>query len=414
MNESLDPRFTFASYVVGSSNRLAAAAARRAAESPGNSYNPLVLYGGPGLGKTHLLHAIGHHALSVRPDLRIVHETMEAFIGRIAAGTASGTYHFQDEHLEIDLLLLDGVHTLAGRGPTQAEMLWIWDAMVAAGSQVVLVSDRPPAEVDGLDQRLISQFSGGLIVDLGAPTLDTRAEIVRRRATEAGISLADGVAEALVRLSFDDTAELERRLERLIARQRERGVAIPPAEVFAASAPEAEPPETEEEFSSFLEEITSTVATVVEGTPWRNTLAAAILRWEGEGIRTLRLEQAMHGEAPADAEQMVAAFAADVERLRGIQQEIASLNPQRASASVFQDPDAVDEAESLLRAIRSAALPLPPLQQDARAEFGARPDRDPGGTPRSTPPGADAWFFNPEKVAWSWLALRDRLIEDLG
>ncbi|HEX5520478.1 MAG TPA: DnaA/Hda family protein [Longimicrobiaceae bacterium] len=409
---------SFQTLVVGRGNRTAAAAARRAAESPGTSYNPLVLYGASGIGKTHLLHAIADLALRVHPELRVVHETTEHFVDRIAAGTASGTYHFQDEHLAIDLLLLDDLEYLAGHHSVQAELLWIWDAMVAAGAQVVLVANRALTDLDGFDQRLLTQFPGGLVLDVAAPDLETRTAIVERDAGAAGVPLAHGVAEAVARIDYDSVAALRERLVWLAAEQHTEGRMLGAAEVFeragqAAAAPEADP----EEFNDFFSEIATTVAAVVEATPWRQTLGEAILRWEGEGYRTTRLEAALAASDPPAVDPLIAGFAADVARLRVIAAELAPLDPVAAGSSVLRDPDRIAEAEMLLRAARpsvrtsSGGAQPRPLMAAPRADFDVRAAA--AVTTRPPADGVDRWFLNPEKIAWSWLALEDRLLEEL-
>lgn len=410
MSRLLDPRYTFDNYVVGTSNRLVAAAARRAGESPGTSYNPLVIQGAGGLGKTHLLSAIGHLALAVRPDLQVVYDTMESYVDRLAGEVASGTYHFREEHLGLGVLLLDDLQFLAGKGHTQAELLWIWEALVAAGSQVVLTSDRPLAEIDGMDQRLISRFSGGLIVEVTSPDLEMRTAIVQRKASERGADLGRGVAEAVARISFENVREMQDKLGRVLAVQDLERRQVSASEVFSilgAQAP-AQAPVAEndaDEFSDFLSDISYTVAEVVEATPWRQAIAGAILRWEGEGVRTQRLEQALESDAPADVAALIEQFAADVARLREIEEELAAFDPRAGGAPLLRDPDRLRDAERLLAAARARARPRPP-----RPVAPVRASDD----PVEQSGGVDRWFFDREKIAWSWVAVEDRLIEELG
>jgi hypothetical protein len=408
MSRLLDPRYTFDNYVVGTSNRLVAAAARRAAESPGTSYNPLVIQGSTGLGKTHLLNAIGHLALSVRPELQVVYDTMESYVDRLAGEVASGTYHFREEHLGLGVLLLDDLPFLTGKGHTQAELLWIWEALVAAGSQVVLTSDRPLAEIDGMDQRLISRFSGGLIVEVTSADLEMRTAIVERKAAERGAELARGVAEAVARISFESVREMQEKLSRVLAVQDLERRQVSATEVFSilgAEAPAPAPAAESDEFSDFLSDISYTVAEVVEATPWRQALAGAILRWEGEGVRTQRLEQALESDAPADVAALIEQFAADVARLREIEEELAAFDPRAGGAPLLRDPDRLRDAERLLAAAHARARPRPP-----RPVAPVRASDDPveeGGA-------LDRWFFDREKIAWSWVAVEDRVVEELG
>ncbi|HEX7240071.1 MAG TPA: DnaA/Hda family protein, partial [Longimicrobiaceae bacterium] len=378
MNPVLDSRCTFESFVVGPSNRLAAAAARRAAESPGTSYNPLVIYSGPGLGKTHLLNAVGHLALAVRPDLRVLYETIEALVDRTTAAISGGTLEeFREEHRALDLLLLDDIQFLAGKARTQEELLRVWDDMVRAGSQVVLASDRPPQEVDGLDARLISRLSGGLIVDLSPPEVETRLAIVRRKAEERGALLGPEVADALARLGWESVRELQGGLNRLLAMQEAEGRDVTAAEVGPLLGMEPGTGGGEDEFGAFLFDISSTVAQLVESAPGRRTLGAAILRWEGEGVRTRRLEEALEADSAPDVEALVAAFAADVERLRSAEAELRALDPEAASSPLLRDPERVVDAEALLAVVRATAAPLPaPPEGPSLDELAARLGED--------------------------------------
>lgn len=400
-----DPRLTFDNLVVGPGNRLAVAAMRRAAESPGTNYNPLVIEGGPGTGKTHLLSAVGHLTLAVRPDLEVTYETAESYVDRLAGEVASGTYHFREEHLGLGMLLLDDIEFLAEKGQTQTELLWIWEALVAAGSQVILASGRPLAEVDGLDQRLISRFSGGLILDITAPELETRTAILQRWATERNATLGTGVADAIARLSPGSARELSQRLERLLDIQKQESRQVAAEEVFSLFGADPPLPKGEDEFSSFLYDVSSTVAEVVESEPWRQALAREILRWEGEGIRTQRLEQALEGDASPDVDAMIAAFATDVARLRDIERELREFDPRAVGTSLLRDPDRLSDAERLL----AAARPRPRAPSARRV---AAPHASYGnGAPDA---GEDRWFFNRETLAWSWIGLDDRLLEELG
>src|SRR5690606_2614016 len=183
----LDPKLTFDAFVVGPANRLASAASRRAAESPGTSYNPLFIYSGSGLGKSHLLHAVAHQARKGNPRLRVHYQTLEGYLLELTQALESGTRDaIRDRYRDLDILLLDDVQFLAGQKEAQETLLGTLDALTASGSQIVLASDRPPAEINGLDARLVSRFSGGLIVDIGTPEYETRVAIIRRKVDEQG------------------------------------------------------------------------------------------------------------------------------------------------------------------------------------------------------------------------------------
>lgn len=360
----LDPRFTFDTFVVGAANRLASAAARRVAEAPGATYNPLFIYSASGLGKTHLATAIGHQSRKVQADLRILYDTLEQFMGDVMAAIEAGERDaFRSSLGEIGLLILDDVQFLAGRHRTQEELLRIWDATLARGGQVVLTSDRPPQEIDGLDERLLSRFSGGLIVDIGAPDYETRIAIVNRKAEERGQALAEGVGAALARTVFGSVRELQGALNRLLAVQELEGRVVTVEDVAEILGGEAGGGGGGE-FENFLAEIADTVEEVVDRTASERRIANAILRWEGEGYRTRRLEAALEDTLEDDeVEAVVRTFEADVERLREIAGEIAALEPEapeRVRRDLLRDPDRLDEAEALLEEVRERTRPLRP------------------------------------------------------
>ena len=392
-----DPRFTFDTFVEGPGSQMAAAAARRAAESPGTSYNPLFLHGEPGVGKTHLLRAVGALALAVRPDLRVYHRTAEEMVDDLSSAVGAGTVDtFRDELLESDLVLLDDVHRLAGKARTQEELLAVWDELVWTGIQVVLASRASPAEIPDLHEDLRAKLAGGMVIDIPPPEPETRLALVRRGARERGAALAEGVDLRLAELPLEGAPGLHAALDRVARVQAEERRQVAPAEVAAVAGVAVEAEEPADEFSAYLADIVSTVEQLVETDPWRKRLAEAILRYEGEGIRTRRLEHALEVDSAPDVDTLLAGFAADLERLRTIAAELIALDPTAASAHVLSDPDRVAEAEALLVSARAAA--------ERRAEAAAPAE-----------PTVDRWYFNnPEKVAWGWLALEDRLIEELA
>jgi chromosomal replication initiator protein len=207
---ALDPRLTFDSFVVGPANSLAVAAARRVAEAPGSAYNPLFVHGGSGLGKTHLLTAIGHEALR-RGAGPVVYRAAERLGGEVANALQGG------------VVLLDDAQALGARAEAQEELIQAWDSHLAAGGQLVLASDRPPYEIGGLDKRLLSRLAGGLTVDLATPDHEARVEIVRRTATARGVSLSPAVHQVLARVAFTNVRELQGAVTRLIAVQELEG-----------------------------------------------------------------------------------------------------------------------------------------------------------------------------------------------
>lgn len=390
-----DPRFTFETFVVGPGNRMAAAAARRVAESPRNAYNPLLIHGARGSGKTHLLQAVGALALAVRPDLRVVYLTADALVDRVSAAVGSGSMEgLRDELLEAELVLLDEVQSLAGKARTQQELLDLWDELEWT-AQIVLAG--PSAELPGIEPELRARFTRGLAVDL-PPAADeghqSREEIALRAADQRGITLEAGAAAQIARLPGTDAAGLVDAVERVGAAQTERGGTLSADEVAAVVSP-GPPVHSPDEFSAFLSDITATVEEIVETAPWRKRLAEAILRWEGEGIRTRRLEAALDADSAPDVDAVLDAFTADVEKLRAIRGELETMRSDSARSPLLADPDRVGEAEALLVSAKAAA--------ERRAEEAAK-----------NQPQVDRWYFNPEKAAWDWVALEDRLIEELA
>ena len=216
----LDPKLTFDSFVVGPANRLASAAARRAAESPGTSYNPLFLYSAPGLGKTHILTAIAHKSAEVAGELDVEYMPLEEYLDRLEGSLQQGLSDgLKDRYGNLDILLLDDVQFLTGQPEAQEMLLKTLDQLTAAGGQIVLASDRPPADINGLDARLLSRFSGGLIVDLGAPEYETRVAIIRKKAAERSQNLENGVAESVARAPLKNVRELGGILNKIFAVQ---------------------------------------------------------------------------------------------------------------------------------------------------------------------------------------------------
>ncbi|HLZ45190.1 MAG TPA: DnaA/Hda family protein [Gemmatimonadales bacterium] len=371
MTTALNPRFTFETFVVGAANRLAVTAGRTVAENPGSAYNPLFIYSGSGLGKTHVLMAIGHAAKVLAAQLNIEYLTLdeyvEAFHAAIAAGQGDA---FRRRFQNVDVLLVDDVQFLTNRKEMQAELLRLTEALQQSGHQIVLASDRPPAEIADLDERLISRFSGGLVVDIGVPDYETRVAILRRKAEERGSSFQPGVLETVAKTEYPNVRELMGGLNRLIAFQavsdmpiNEEAVrkvlgmpsaASPAAVSSTAASPTAA---SADEFSQFLSDVTVTVGKAVEA--WRARVAEAVMRWEGEGYRTGRLSKLLDQETPAAVDEAITAYVQDVEKLKSLEAEVAVLDPQAAGDKVFRDPDRVAEAEATAAKIRDGAAPPP-------------------------------------------------------
>lgn len=214
----LQAHLTFDSFVVGESNRLAAAAARSVAERPGVSYNPLFIYGGVGLGKTHLVQAIGNHALALRPSTKVYYTAADdLFVELIQAIERNTRIEFKNRYRQLDLLLLDDIHYLIGKERLQEEVFYIFNSLRDAGSQVVFTSDRPPQEIPTLEDRLASRLGAGLVVDIQTPELETRIAIMKRKAAADGVELPDDVAHFIAARVKHSVRLLEASWIRLLA-----------------------------------------------------------------------------------------------------------------------------------------------------------------------------------------------------
>ena len=224
---NLNARYTFATYVVGSANRLAHAASQSVSERPGGAYNPLFLYGGTGLGKTHLLHAIGNAVMERSPKRRVLYITGEAFTNEFILGIQQGAADaFRSRFRKIDVLLIDDIQFIADKERTQEEFFHTFNTLHSAGKQIVITSDRTPKEISLLEERLRSRFEWGLIADISSPDLETRIAILRSKAEESGVIVADDVVEQVARRVQSNVRELEGALTRLVAVGRLSGMPV--------------------------------------------------------------------------------------------------------------------------------------------------------------------------------------------
>ena len=215
---NLNPRYTFVNFIVGSANRLAHAASLSVAERPGHAYNPLFLYGGVGLGKTHLMHAIGNAVVAKFPRKRVVYATSEKFTNEFITSIQQGKIdEFRARYRRIDLLLIDDIQFIADKERTQEEFFHTFNAIHEDGKQIVLSSDRPPKAILTLEERLRSRFEWGLIADLTAPDLETRIAILRAKAEEQGVPISSEVIEFVARKVVSNIRELEGALNRIVA-----------------------------------------------------------------------------------------------------------------------------------------------------------------------------------------------------
>jgi len=214
----INPRYTFANFIVGSANRLAHAASLSVAERPGHAYNPLFLYGGVGLGKTHLMHAIGNQVIAKFPRKRVVYATSEKFTNEFITSIQQGKIdEFRGRYRRIDLLLIDDIQFIADKERTQEEFFHTFNAIHEDGKQIVLSSDRPPKAILTLEERLRSRFEWGLIADLTAPDLETRIAILRAKSEEGAVPITSDVIEFIARKVVSNIRELEGALNRIVA-----------------------------------------------------------------------------------------------------------------------------------------------------------------------------------------------------
>jgi len=214
---NIDPRFTFKNFIVGSSNEFAFAACQAVAEKPGESYNPLYLHGGVGLGKTHLIHAISNQ-LSQKPDIKIAYRTGERFTNELIKAIGSrSTDQFREHYRKVDVLIIDDVQFIAGKTSTQEEFFHTFNALHEVHKQIILVSDRNPHDMSHLEERLRSRFNWGLVADIQPPNLETRLAILASKTELAGITLDKDVSYLLASRITNNVRELEGALTRLTA-----------------------------------------------------------------------------------------------------------------------------------------------------------------------------------------------------
>ncbi len=218
---NLNPYYTFDTFVVGSNNRFAQSASLAVAESPGEVYNPLFIYGGVGLGKTHLLHSIAHFILANHPDFHVLYVTSETFtnevIEAIRNSSNSAMTEFRNKYRHIDALLIDDVQFIIGKESTQEEFFHTFNELHNAKKQIIITSDRPPKEMETLEERIRSRFEWGLLADIGSPDYETRMAILRKKQEQEGFSLSDDVLNYVAINIKSNVRELEGALNKLIA-----------------------------------------------------------------------------------------------------------------------------------------------------------------------------------------------------
>lgn len=231
--EGFNPRYVFERFVIGAGNRFAHAAAKAVAESPGRAYNPLFLYGGTGLGKTHLMQAIGQEILKRRLGLSVVFISSEQFTNQLIESIArKATPQFRARYREVDVLLIDDIHFISGKEATQEEFFHTFNALFDMHKQIVISSDRQPKEIRGLEERLVSRFEWGLVTDIQPPDLETRIAILQNKAVEESMTAPPEVLKYIATFITSNIRELEGALITLFAYSKltERKITLPLAE----------------------------------------------------------------------------------------------------------------------------------------------------------------------------------------
>ena len=217
----LNPKYTFDTFVVGSNNKFAQAAALAVAESPGDTYNPLFIYGGAGLGKTHLMHSIAHFIIDHDENSKVLYVTSEEFtnelIETIRNGNNSAMTKFREKYRNIDVLLVDDIQFIIGKESTQEEFFHTFNALHSAGKQIILTSDKPPKDMETLEDRIRSRFEWGLIADIGTPDYETRMAILRRKVEADDMKLSDEILNYIATNIKSNIRELEGALNKLLA-----------------------------------------------------------------------------------------------------------------------------------------------------------------------------------------------------
>jgi chromosomal replication initiator protein len=367
----LDQRLRFDTFVTGSSNRLAVAAAKAVADAPGVLYNPLFVYGASGLGKTHLMHAVGHSARDKQPSLGVEYVALDDYMEEFHQATQGGRLEtFKKRYESAGVLLLDDVQFLTGRAEVQGELLRLFNVLQGRGTQIVMTSDRPPDEITDVTDRLLTRLTGGLIVDVGIPDYETRVAILQKLQGERASRFRDGVLEELARVDFSNIRELQGGLNRLLAHQGMSDAAIGVADVrrlvgvratpLANAALYSEIAERDADtgdYDTFVQEVATAVVEQVE--EWRVRLADAASRWRAEGISVAVLDRALQLREAPDVEGLLATFGAAVEYLRDLERQGSAADSTLSGHAIFRDPERVKEAHAMVQQAVSSIEPPP-------------------------------------------------------
>ena len=220
-NANLNPEYTFDTFVVGSNNKLAHSAALAVADAPGQVYNPLFIYGGAGLGKTHLMHSIGHYVLNNKPDTKILYVDSEQFtnevIESIRSGNATSMKNLREKYRNVDILMIDDIQFIIGKESTQEEFFHTFNALHSMGKQIILSSDKPPKEMETLDERFRSRFEMGLIADIQAPDYETRMAILKKKTENLNKEISNDILDYIASNIKSNIRELEGAFNKIIA-----------------------------------------------------------------------------------------------------------------------------------------------------------------------------------------------------
>ena len=371
MSGELNPKFSFESLVVGPGNELATTAAEAVAARPGEMYNPLYVHGGPGVGKTHLLMAVGHAAAAMDPPRSVEYVTPERLAEAFNAAASAGQMEaFRHRLADVDVLLIDDAHLLDRRREIQGEIARLIPEAQAAGRHVLLAGQRPPSEIDSLDETLESLLGSGLVVGIAAPEYEARLAILNARARERSAGLEQDVLEAIAEFDLANVRELSALLNRLIALDAVSESPLTPEAARLLLEGEALTKDDgprysssirltpgEDEFADFLSDVSTTVAQQVE--VWEANVVDAIERWRKEGVKTDRLEGLLGQAAPIPVDAAIQDFERDAERVISLRNSVATVDADRANDPVFKDPDRVSEAESVAESVLPKAESLP-------------------------------------------------------
>jgi chromosomal replication initiation ATPase DnaA len=364
----LNPRFDIDTFRVAPGNELLVSAARAVAERLGSAYNPLCVNGGAGLGKTHLLTAIGHLAQAGGASPSVEYLTPDRIAESFHAATSAGQSDaYRNRLADMDLLLLDDIHLVAQRPEIQSELLRLLPMLQASGKQIVIASLYSPADIQGLDPRLASLLSSGLVVDVNPPDRNTRLAILKDRAEERGMAFEAGVLEMVAAAQIANVRELVTLLNRLVALEAvgetrltpeaARSLLLGEALLVADAEEPAPPPEAANEFEEFLSDVSEAVQHQIDG--WRTQLSDAVERWREEGFETGRLEELFDENSPMPVEAAIEEFERDVKQLNRLRTSVAAADPAKASDALFLDPDRIAEAQALADAVVPEVEPPP-------------------------------------------------------